>query len=139
MLKQLLQLLLNTRTTPSEAGHSAMPNNGTNIAPGDLAYTEIVATSDGYVFQTVGGESGTSTYSIVNNTSLGLAAQCNSMNGNSSRTFVPCRKGDKITCSRQSTPKTDVIIRFYKTVGSVIDATGGGGGIVAFFGGLCHA
>lgn len=26
MLKQLLQLLLNTRTTPSEAGHSAMPS-----------------------------------------------------------------------------------------------------------------
>ncbi len=125
-LKSLIQRLLDSRTTPAQAAHSAMPDNGTDIAPGDLAYTDIVATSDGYVFQVVGGKLGESTYSIVNNTNLGIANQCNSMNGNSSRTFVPCRKGDKITCSRQSTPKTDVIIRFYKTVGSVIGATGGG-------------
>lgn len=120
MLKQLLQLLLNTRTTPEEASHSAMPNSGIHMTVGDGAATTFTAPSDGYVFQYVVGAANTNTYSICNNTSLGLQGQCNSTNGNSSRIFVPCRKGDKIICSRQSSPKTEVTITFFATVGGGI-------------------
>lgn len=45
MLKQLLQQLLNTRTTPAQAAHNAAPGTG-DIG---IAGTEYICPSDGYV------------------------------------------------------------------------------------------
>lgn len=117
MLKQLIQRLLDSRTTPEEAAHSAMPNSGIHITVGDET-TTFIAPSDGYAFQNVGGGSGgVTTYSLINDTHLGIQSQCNSSNGNASRVFLPCRKGDKILCERQGSPKTNVTITFFATVG----------------------
>ena len=64
MLKQLIQRLLDSRTTPEEAAHSAMPNSGIHMTVGDETTTTFIAPSDGYAFQNVGGGSGgVTTYS----------------------------------------------------------------------------
>lgn len=116
-LKSLIQWLLDSRTTPEQAGHSAMPNTGIRMTVADGASTIFTAPSDGYVYQFVNGSSNSSTYSICNNSTLGLQGQCNAGNGGQNRTFVPCRKGDEITCTRQGSPKTDVTIIFFATIG----------------------
>ena len=117
LLKSLIQRLLDSRTTPEQAGHSAMPNTGIRMTVADGASTIFTAPSDGYVYQFVNGSSNSSTYSICNNSTLGLQGQCNAGNGGQNRTFVPCRKGDEITCTRQGSPKTDVTIIFFATIG----------------------
>lgn len=121
LLKSLIQRLLDSRTTPEEAAHSAMPNSWIHMTVGDETTTTFIAPSDGYVFQHVGGGSGgVTTYSLINDTHLGIQSQCNSSNGNASRVFLPCRKGDKILCERQGSPKTDVKITFFATAGGVL-------------------
>lgn len=117
LLKSLIQRLLDSRTTPEEAGHSAMPNSEISITVGDGTSTTFIAPSDGYVFQDVSGASNSNTFSSIIDTYLGLRGQCNSSNGNASRIFLPCRKGDKILCERQGSPKTNVTIKFFATVG----------------------
>ena len=117
LIKKLIQRLLDSRTTPEEAGHSAMPNSGISITVEDGTSTTFIAPSDGYVYQDVSGASNSNTFSSINDTYLGLRGQCNSSNGNASRIFLPCRKGDKILCERQGSPKTNVTIKFFTTVG----------------------
>lgn len=118
LIKSLIHRLLDSRTTPAQAAHSAMPSSGgTEVSPGNDAYNDITMPFDGYVFQEVGGSASNVTYSLVRNMSKGIASQCNSTNGNASRAFVFAAKGDNVTVSRQATPKTAVTIRLRKALG----------------------
>lgn len=120
MLKQLLQLLLNTRTTPEEAAHSAMPSdkytrlvdNGTIGSEWTAQAFSGIAAYDGYLFFT-----GTSTSAVP---TIGIATAGYASNltfpweGARLATTIPIAKGQ--TWTVQGSSMKDVIIYLSKTV-----------------------
>lgn len=137
MLKKLLQLLLNTRTTPEEAAHSAMPSdkytrlvdNGTIGSEWTAQAFSGIAAYDGYLF--FAGTS-TSAVPIVGIATAGCASNLTfPWEGARLATTIPIAKGQ--TWTVQGSSLKDVIIDLSKTVALA------GGGIIALFGGLCHA
>lgn len=120
MLKQLLQLLLNTRTTPEEAAHSAMPSdkytrlvdNGTIGSEWTTQAFSGIAAYDGYLF--FAGTS-TSTVPIVGITTAGCASNLTfPWEGARLATTIPIAKGQ--TWTVQGSSLKDVIIDLSKTV-----------------------
>lgn len=133
MLKDFIQWLLNTRTTPAQAAHSAMPGSSVmEITPQEGRTNTVVMPFDGYAFQNVLGNSvDPGTYSIVlNNTKGDIAMQCNSSSGSSSRVILPCSKGDSVSFVRRDDSTEGVYIKLIKAIG---------GGIISWFGGLRYA
>lgn len=128
MLKQLLQLLLNTRTTPEEAAHSALRDTSspTEIFTGSQTYT---APSDGLV--TVYGkstETGGSAIGLTYNNQPYFYRTFQSVKGWQQAVTAPVSKGETISVVLYNL--TEVSVKFFKTFG---------GGIITLFGGLCHA
>lgn len=126
MLKKLLQLLLNTRTTPEEAAHSAMPSdkytrlvdNGTIGSEWTPQAFSGIAAYDGYLF--FAGTS-TSAVPIVGISTAGCASNLTfPWEGARLATTIPIAKGQ--TWTVQGSSLKDVIIDLSKTV-----ALGGGG------------
>lgn len=125
MLKKLLQLLLNTRTTPEEAAHSAMPSdkytrlvdNGTIGSEWTPQAFSGIAAYDGYLF--FAGTS-TSAVPIVGISTAGCASNLTfPWEGARLATTIPIAKGQ--TWTVQGSSLKDVIIDLSKTV-----ALGGG-------------
>lgn len=136
MLKQLLQLLLNTRTTPEEAAHNAMPSNvftrlvdnGTIGSDWTNQAFSGIAAYDGYLY--FAGTS-TSAVPIIVISTAGVASNLTfPWEGARLATAIPIAKGQ--TWTVQGSSLKDVIIDLTKTVSL-------GGGIIVLFGGLCHA
>lgn len=126
MLKKLLQLLLNTRTTPEEAAHSAMPSdkytrlvdNGTIGSEWTAQAFSGIAAYDGYLF--FAGTS-TSAVPIVGIATAGCASNLTfPWEGARLATTIPIAKGQ--TWTVQGSSLKDVIIDLSKTV-----ALAGGG------------
>lgn len=120
MLKQLLQLLLNTRTTPEEAAHSAMPSdkytrlvdNGTIGSEWTAQAFSGIAAYDGYLF--FAGTS-TSAVSIIGIATAGYASNLTfPWEGARLATTIPIAKGQ--TWTVQGSSMKDVIIYLSKTV-----------------------
>ena len=134
MLKQLIQRLLDSRTTPSEAGHSAMPGSVhttllSNASVSDWGTVSTgTAADDGYLVLTAknGGNEGASLSLNVN----GVARQSLTypFAGAGGNAFTPIAKGS--TWALIGSSSTEITLKLFKTIG---------GGITTLFGGLCHA
>lgn len=120
MLKKLIQRLLDSRTTPSEAAHNAMPSGSkTTITPlissaGDSVAeaTNFTATTDGYL----------SARGTTSTTSSRLVVMCYARLyafGNQTETTiagtVPLAKGQ--SASVQFRNAKNIVIEFYDAIG----------------------
>lgn len=123
MLKQLLQLLLNTRTTPEEAAHNAMPSNVfTRLVDNGTIGSEWtnqafsgIAAYDGYLY--FAGTS-TSAVPIIGISTAGVASNLTfPWEGARLATAIPIAKG--IQCTVQGRNLKNIAISLYKTIGGV--------------------
>ena len=121
MLKQLLQLLLNTRTTPEEAAHNAMPSNVfTRLVDNGTIGSEWtnqafsgIAAYDGYLY--FAGTS-TSAVPIIGISTAGVASNLTfPWEGARLATAIPIAKG--IQCTVQGRNLKNIAISLYKTIG----------------------
>ena len=124
MLKQLIQRLLDSRTTPAQAGHNAMPVNIAEAIDIFLAVGSegsYTAPADGYLSAMV--ESGGN----MNFWGQILPISSFPIQNVQGKLFVPMAKGMEV---RYFINGTVSLSKFLKTIG---------GGIISLFGGLCHA
>lgn len=124
-LKSLIQRLLDSRTTPEEAGHSAMPiniANATNLTMDVGAEGSYTAPADGYLSLMVepGGN--------INLWGQILPISSFPIQNVQGKLFVPMAKGMEV---RYYINGTVSLAKFLKTIGW--------GDITTLFGGLCHA
>ena len=136
-LKSLIQRLLDSRTTPEEAGHSAMPS------PTEVSLTPSVtskemwgdvctgtASSDGYIRMDFVA---TSPEAIGSARSFGAVAfSTPQIAGDIVSVICPVAKGRAYAMSARNA--NNITCTFVKLIGSIC-----GGGIIFLFGGLCHA
>ena len=134
-LKSLIQRLLDSRTTPAQAGHNAMPSSTptTISTPASITswgtITTFTAPDDGYV--TFHGRSMAAAAAQIaslpleNNPTVIIATQdiyqemsCN----------LPVVKGKTVEVYGSSIE--NIVVSFNRLIG---------GGIITLFGGLCHA
>ena len=139
LLKSLIQRLLDSRTTPSEAAHNASsiytePTwfNGTPTAGNSWTDDLFTGTapSDGYL-----NVSGLANINTANAGSMIQAkisdaqiSQVSSMSSQGFNMMAPISKG--ATFSVNGIRLASITVRFFKSIG---------GGITTLFGGLCHA
>lgn len=134
MLKQLIQRLLDSRTTPEEAAHSAMPQENQVINYGSTtenpgSWTTILsftAPKDGYAKAVVVGTGKNSAELYCGNMRVSAFAPVDNASIN---VVMPVRKGASV--GLVSTVFRSAALYF---IPSIV-----GGGIIALFGGLCHA
>lgn len=133
MLKQLIQRLIDSRTTPEEAGHSAMPSaQVTEIAGSTVTswgqFASGVAPYD-CIVHAQGRGSAKDSQIRVTNQSANFYNQGQYANaGGTYGYYVPVAKGQ--TWNAYGSNIDSAAIRIVKLIG---------GGIIALFGGLCHA
>lgn len=128
LLKSLIQRLLDSRTTPAQAAHSALRNtsSSTSIFTGEQIYT---APEDGFI--TVEGKSeanGGSAIGISSNGESYFLRTFQSVKDWGQVVTAPVSKGETVSISVYNL--TNIVVKFYKSFG---------GGIIFLFGGLCHA
>ena len=126
MLKQLLQLLLNTRTTPSEAAHNAAPGR-IDIGISGLEY---ICPADGFVTASANAKivGGFDMQLLRNGLSVQGGPQEVSVPEWTQAAMIPVAKGDTVNISLYN--QNSWQWRFISSIG---------GGITTLFGGLCHA
>ena len=139
LIKKLIQRLLDSRTTPNEAAHSAMPSYDDNavieITPiktttdGWEKAASFVATSDGYVLvQGTARNDNVCQLSVDNSKNIKTVIEL--LRANSTTYFVtPATKGSTVQVFGHY--MTNITIKLTKAIGW--------GGITFLFGGLCHA
>lgn len=120
MLKQLIQRLLDSRTTPAQAAHSAMPSSSyvTVIATAVQAWGEMakgVATFDGFVRVSARATSSNANVRVTNDTPAMFSQTEATASGQTQGVFVPVAKGD--SWSVYGTNRDNVVVRLVKTVG----------------------
>ena len=120
MLKQLIQRLLDSRTTPAQAAHSAMPSSSyvTVIATAVQAWGEMakgVATFDGFVRVSARATSSNANVRVTNDTAAMFSQTEATASGQTQGVFVPVAKGD--SWSVYGTNRDNVVVRLVKTVG----------------------
>ncbi|WP_337409824.1 hypothetical protein [Parasutterella excrementihominis] len=140
MLKQLIQRLLDSRTTPSEASHSSYPDDGTVIqfspsATSVSSWTKVVdstiAPSDGYVIVR-GKATGESYVQITagdNPPHMERSTFAKATLNQFPILNLPIAKGKTFKVFAENT--AEITVGLIKSIG--------GGGIIALFGGLSHA
>ena len=121
LLKSLIQRLLDSRTTPSEAGHSAMPGSvsTTLLSNASISDWGTVATGtaadDGYLVLNAknGGNSGASLSLDVN----GVARQSliYPFAGAGGNAFTPIAKGN--TWALIGSCSTEITLKLFKAIG----------------------
>lgn len=121
LIKKLIQRLLDSRTTPSEAGHSAMPGSvsTTLLSNASISDWGTVATGtaadDGYIVLTAknGGNSGASLSLNVN----GVARQSlvYPFVGAGGNAFTPIAKGN--TWALIGSSSTEITLKLFKAIG----------------------
>ncbi len=95
MLKQLIQRLLDSRTTPAQAAHSCLPNStSVNITPDPSGTGTYVPPQDGYVTATLksGENSLVSFWGSLNTSNTSYAGS----NKVQPKVFMPVEKGRTI-------------------------------------------
>lgn len=138
LIKKLIQRLLDSRTTPEEAGHSAMPSASETV----LLTQNDAFQSWGNIHQGVAADDGYVNIFArsVNNTTSEMRVLTSGMTFSSAQTgaekdmacSAPVAKGQTYTIKGVQVKGIKII--FVKTLGAIV-----GGGIIALFGGLCHA
>lgn len=140
LLKSLIQRLLDSRTTPAQAAHNASsiytePTwfNGTPTVGDswtDNLYTGTAPT-DGYLNVSGSANINTANAGAMIQAKIGDAqiSQVTPMTGQGFNMMAPISKG--ATFSVNGIRLANITVRFFKSIW--------GGGIVALFGGLCHA
>lgn len=138
MLKQLIQRLLDSRTTPSEASHSSYPDDGTvtQFSPSATSvssWTKVVdstiAPSDGYVIVR-GKATGESYVQITagdNPPHMERSTFAKTTLNQYPILNLPIAKGKTFKVFAENT--TEITVGLIKAIG----------GIITLFGGLCHA
>ena len=119
-LKSLIQRLLDSRTTPSEAGHSAMPSSSyiTPTATAVQAWGQMaqgVAPFDGFVRASARASNTSSNIRVTNDTATVFAQSEGTATGQTQGVFVPVAKGDSWTV--YGTNRDNVVVRLVKTIG----------------------
>lgn len=120
MLKQLIQRLLDSRTTPSEAAHSAMPSSSyvTVTATAVQAWGEMakgVATFDGFVRVSARATSSNANVRVTNDTATMFSQAEATASGQTQGVFVPVAKGD--SWSVFATNRDNPVVRVVKAIG----------------------
>lgn len=120
MLKQLIQRLLESRTTPEEAGHSAMPSTSyiTPTATAVQAWGQMaqgVAPFDGFVRASARASNTSSNIRVTNDTATVFAQSEGTATGQTQGVFVPVAKGDSWTV--YGTNRDNVVVRLVKAIG----------------------
>ncbi len=119
-LKSLIQRLLDSRTTPSEAGHNAMPSSSyiTPTATAVQAWGQMaqgVAPFDGFVRASARASNTSSNIRVTNDTATVFVQSEGTATGQTQGVFVPVAKGD--SWSVYGTNRDNVVVRLVKTVG----------------------
>lgn len=133
LIKSLIQRLLDSRTTPEEAAHSAMPQENQVINYGSTtenpgSWTTILsftAPKDGYAKAVVVGTGKNSAELYCGNMRVSAFAPVDNASIN---VVMPVRKGASV--GLVSTVFRSAALYFVPSIG---------GGIIFLFGGLCHA
>ena len=136
LIKKLIQRLLDSRTTPEEAGHSAMPSPTEVSLTPSVTSKEVwgdvctgTASSDGYIRMSF---SATSPEALGSARSFGAVVfSTPQLKGDIVSVVCPVAKGRAYAMSARNA--TGISCAFVKLIGSI------GGGINSLFGGLCHA
>lgn len=120
MLKQLIQRLLDSRTTPSKAAHSAMPSSSyvTVTATAVQAWGEMakgVATFDGFVRVSARATSSNANVRVTNDTATMFSQAEATASGQTQGVFVPVAKGD--SWSVFATNRDNPVVRVVKAIG----------------------
>lgn len=120
MLKQLIQWLLDSRTTAAEAAHSAMPSSSyvTVTATAVQAWGEMakgVATFDGFVRVSARATSSNANVRVTNDTAAMFSQTEATASGQTQGVFVPVAKGD--SWSVFGTNRDNPVVRVVKAIG----------------------
>lgn len=120
LIKSLIQRLLDSRTTPEEAGHSAMPSSSyiTPTATAVQAWGQMaqgVAPFDGFVRASARASNNNSTIRVTNDTATVFAQSEGTATGQTQGVFVPVAKGD--SWAVYGTNRDNVVVRLVKTIG----------------------
>ncbi len=121
LLKSLIQRLLDSRTTPSEAGHNAMPSDISTTLLSGAAISDWgivssgVAASDGYLVLSAknAGNAGASLSLIVRE--VGRQSLTYPFAGAGCDTFAPICKGDPWKIIGSSSE--NITLKLFKTIG----------------------
>lgn len=120
LIKKLIQRLLDSRTTPSEAAHSAMPSSSyvTVTATAVQAWGEMakgVATFDGFVRVSARATSSNANVRVTNDTAAMFSQIEATASGQTQGVFVPVAKGD--SWSVFGTNRDNPVVRVVKAIG----------------------
>lgn len=119
-LKSLIQRLLDSRTTPAQAAHSAMPSSSyvTVTATAVQAWGEMakgVATFDGFVRVSARATSSNANVRVTNDTAAMFSQIEATASGQTQGVFVPVAKGD--SWSVFGTNRDNPVVRVVKAIG----------------------
>ena len=137
MLKQLIQRLLDSRTTPAQAGHASKPGSAVPVDYNPSASVDnwgpvlsnSTAVSDGYIWA-VGRTTSDKGFFQINTQALQITTTGTSNPGGEIlNLFTPVSKGQRFSVYGRYLEQ--ITVRLVKTIG--------GGGIIYLFGGFCHA
>lgn len=136
MLKQLIQRLLDSRTTPAQAGHASKPGSAVPVDYNPSASVDnwgpvlsnSTAVSDGYIWATGRTTSDKGFFQIKTQALQITTTGTSNPEGEILNLFTPVSKGQLFSVYGRYLEQ--ITVRFVKTIG---------GGIITLFGGLCHA
>ena len=120
LIKKLIQRLLDSRTTPNEAAHSAMPSSSyvTVTATAVQAWGEMakgVAPFDGFVRASARASNTSSNIRVTNDTATVFVQSEGTASGQTQGVFVPVAKGD--SWSVFGTNRDNPVVRVVKAIG----------------------
>lgn len=120
LIKKLIQRLLDSRTTPSEAGHNAMPSSSyiTPTATAVQAWGQMaqgVAPFDGFVRASARASNTSSNIRVTNDTAAMFSQTEATASGQTQGVFVPVAKGD--SWSVFGTNRDNPVVRVVKAIG----------------------
>lgn len=120
LIKKLIQRLLDSRTTPEEAGHSAMPSTSyiTPTATAVQAWGQMaqgVAPFDGFVRVSARATSSNANVRVTNDTAAMFSQTEATASGQTQGVFVPVAKGD--SWSVFGTNRDNPVVRVVKAIG----------------------
>lgn len=136
LLKSLIQRLLDSRTTPAQAGHASKPGSAVPVDYNPSASVDnwgpvlsnSTAVSDGYIWAT-GHTTSDKGFFQINTQALQITTTGTSNPGGEIlNLFTPVSKGQLFSVYGRYLEQ--ITVRLVKTIG---------GGITTLFGGLCHA
>ena len=143
LIKKLIQRLLDSRTTPDEAANCAMPEGSKqDITPSimseSIAWQRMhngVAVDNGYIQAEGRGATAGKSQLMIGQDPNDFRSFSNTFEATGLNVcFAPVKKGQVYYVYGSNL--TDLAIYFFKSVGNSAIV---GGGIIALFGGLCHA